>query len=73
MEEGEVEVEEKVIWGGGDEVNIIYVVYMSGLVSFLSLGSLSSDGYSSKTSSYSLPIYLRAHYIQYFLQEEEGD
>ena len=64
LEEEEEELEGGVLGYGGDEVSIMYVVSPCGLVSFSSLGYVSSVGSSSKPSHYSLPLSLRARHIQ---------
>ena len=57
-EEDEEEVEGTVIWGGGNEVSIMSVVYLRETVSVSPLGYFLSVGLSYKPSHNSLPLSL---------------
>ena len=72
LEEDKEEVEGKVDFGGGDEVNYGPFVYPRGTVIVSSLGSFSSDGSSSKPSHPSLSLSLGAHNIQEYFKRERG-
>ena len=54
------------IVSAGDEVSIMPVVYSCGPVSISPLGYLSSFDSSSKNPLTSLPLYFRAHHIQWY-------
>ena len=54
----------------GDEVSIMKVVYSRGMVIVSPLGYFSSVGSYSKLSCPSLPLYLRARYIQEYLNKK---
>ena len=70
FEEYEEEVEGKVDFDGGDEVNIVPFVYPRGTMSVSSLGSFSSVGSSSKPSHPSLPLSIGAHNIQEYFKRK---
>ena len=72
LEEDKEELEGKVDFDGGDEVNYVPFVYPCGTVSVSSLGSFSSVGSSSKPSHPSLPLSLRAHNIQEYFKRIYG-
>ena len=57
-EEDEEEVKGKVIFDGGDEINIVTFVYPCGTVSVSSIGSFLSVGFSSKPYQPSLTLSL---------------
>ena len=72
LEEDKEEIEGKVDFDGGDEVNYVTFVYPRGTVSVSSLGSFSSVGSSSKPSHPSLPLSLRAHNILEYSRRKRG-
>ena len=61
-----------VLWGGGEEVSIVPVVYPRGTVSISSLGYFSSVGSSSKPSYPSFPLSIGACHIQEYFKKNMG-
>ena len=58
--------------GGGDEVIIMLVVYPSGTVIVSYLGYFLSVGSSCKPSRSYLPLFLGAHHIQEYFNNNRG-
>ena len=65
-------MEGTILGGGGDEVDVMPIVYPRGTVSVSSLGYFSSVDSSYKTSHPSLPLYIRVHCIQEYFNKKGG-